>query len=191
MTNVTEETAVTARPEASEIWMGALPDVETGGLERPRIGIAGISIESSTFSPHISGDEAFTVRTGAELRAYYPFLDEGRELAEAADWVPLTHGRSLPGGAVDADTYRRMKTAIVDGIRAHGPFDGFFFDIHGAMSVVGMDDAEGISRSLCGRRSGTTRWCRRRWICTATSRRRCATPWTCSPATAWHRTRTG
>lgn len=143
MTNVTEETAVTARPEASEIWMGALPDVETGGLERPRIGIAGISIESSTFSPHISGDEAFTVRTGAELRAYYPFLDEGRELAEAADWVPLTHGRSLPGGAVDADTYRRMKTAIVDGIRAHGPFDGFFFDIHGAMSVVGMDDAEG------------------------------------------------
>ena len=98
MTNVTEETAVTARPEASEIWMGALPGVETGGLERPRIGIAGISIESSTFSPHISGDEAFTVRTGAELRAYYPFLDEGRELAEAADWVPLTHGRSLPGG---------------------------------------------------------------------------------------------
>lgn len=143
MTNVTEETAVTARPEASEIWMGALPGVETGGLERPRIGIAGISIESSTFSPHISGDEAFTVRTGAELRAYYPFLDEGRELAEAADWVPLTHGRSLPGGAVDADTYRRMKTAIIDGIRAHGPFDGFFFDIHGAMSVVGMDDAEG------------------------------------------------
>ena len=143
MTNVTEETAVTARPEASEIWMGALPGVETGGLERPRIGIAGISIESSTFSPHISGDEAFTVRTGAELRAYYPFLDEGHELAEAADWVPLTHGRSLPGGAVDADTYRRMKTAIVDGIRAHGPFDGFFFDIHGAMSVVGMDDAEG------------------------------------------------
>ncbi|MDN3444419.1 M81 family metallopeptidase [Microbacterium sp. APC 3901] len=138
-----EELDVTERREANEIWMGPLPPLEAGGLERPRIGIGGISIESSTFSPHVSGDEAFTVRTGTALRAYYPFLDEGRELGEAADWVPLTHGRSLPGGAVDADTYRRMKTAIVDGIRAHGPFDGFFFDIHGAMSVVGLDDAEG------------------------------------------------
>lgn len=140
---MTEEHEVTAVPEASEIWMGALPPVADGGVQRPRIGIGGISIESSTFSPHISGDEAFTIRSGAELRAYYPFLDDGRELAEAADWVPLTHGRSLPGGAVDPETYRRMKQAIVDGIRLQGPFDGFFFDIHGAMSVVGMEDAEG------------------------------------------------
>lgn len=138
-----KEQHVTGSPEASEIWMGALPPVAAGGLARPRIGIGGISIESSTFSPHISGDEAFTVRIGAELRAYYPFLDQGRELAEAAEWVPLTHGRSLPGGAVAADTYRRMKQAIVDGVRELGPFDGFFFDIHGAMSVVGMEDAEG------------------------------------------------
>lgn len=134
---------MTERPEASEIWMGPLPPVADGGLARPRIGIGGISIESSTFSPHISGDEAFTIRVGADLQAYYPFLAEGRELAEAAEWVPLTHGRSLPGGAVDPDTYRRMKEAIVAGIREQGPFDGFFFDIHGAMSVVGMQDAEG------------------------------------------------
>lgn len=136
-----------ARPDASDIWMGPLPEVAEGGLAAPRIGIAGISIESSTFSPHISGDEAFTIRTGAELIGYYPFLDSGRELREAADWVPIHHGRSLPGGAVAPATYERMKTAIVDGIRASiradGPFDGFFFDIHGAMSVVGMADAEG------------------------------------------------
>lgn len=138
-----EEDTVAGQREAHDIWMGALPDVAEGGLARPRIGIGGISIESSTFSPHISGDEAFTVRTGAELRDYYPFLDNGRELGEAADWIPLTHGRSLPGGAVARDTYERMKTAILEGIREHGPFDGFFFDIHGAMSVVGMDDAEG------------------------------------------------
>nr|WP_306816346.1 MULTISPECIES: M81 family metallopeptidase [unclassified Microbacterium] len=117
--------------------------VHPEGIARPRIGIGGISIESSTFSPHISGDEAFTVRTGASLREYYPFLDAGEDLGEAADWVPLTHGRSLPGGAVARETYERMKAAIVAGIRVEGPFDGFFFDIHGAMSVVGMDDAEG------------------------------------------------
>lgn len=134
---------MTDRPEASEIWMGPLPALTEGGLAAPRIGIAGISIESSTFSPHVSGDEAFTIRSGEELIGYYPFLDAGRELREAATWVPLYHGRSLPGGAVDPETYRRMKQAILTAIRAEGPFDGFFFDIHGAMSVIGMQDAEG------------------------------------------------
>ena len=129
--------------EAHEIWMGPLPELAPGGLARPRIGIAGISIESSTFSPHVSGDEAFTIRTGVDLRGYYPFLDDGRELGDAAEWVPLYHGRSLPGGAVAPATYARMKQAILDAIRAEGPFDGFFFDIHGAMSVQGMVDAEG------------------------------------------------
>ncbi|GAA1528672.1 microcystin degradation protein MlrC [Microbacterium ginsengiterrae] len=132
-----------ARPDAHLIWKGPLAPLAEGGIARPRVGIGGISIESSTFSPHVSGDEAFTVRTGAELRAYYPFLDEGTELGSAAEWIPLTHGRSLPGGAVAPATYERMKSAIVDGIRANGPFDGFFFDIHGAMSVIGMADAEG------------------------------------------------
>ena len=100
---------MTQRPEASEIWMGPLPERAEGGLAAPRIGIAGISIESSTFSPHVSRDEAFTIRTGDDRIGYYPFLDEGRELRDAAVWVPLYHGRSLPGGAVDPDTYRRMK----------------------------------------------------------------------------------
>ncbi|MDO5678267.1 MAG: M81 family metallopeptidase [Propionibacteriaceae bacterium] len=128
-------------PLASEVWMPPLPPMGDG-LARPRIGIAGISIESSTFSPHVSGDEAFRIRRGDDLMAYYPFLAEGEELREAAEWVPIHHGRSLPGGAVAPETYRRMKQAILDGIRQSGPFDGFFFDIHGAMSVQGMDDAE-------------------------------------------------
>lgn len=129
------------QPLASDVWKGPLPPLGAG-LARPRIGIAGISIESSTFSPHISGDEAFRIRTGDDLMAYYPFLDEGWELRDVAEWVPLYHGRSLPGGAVAPETYERMKAAILDGIATQGPFDGFFFDIHGAMSVVGMDDAE-------------------------------------------------
>ena len=134
---------MTARSEPDSIWKGPLGPVRPGGLVRPRIGVGGISIESSTFSPHVPGDEAFTVRTGADLIAYYPFLADGEPLREAADWVALTHGRSLPGGAVDPATYARMKEALVAAIREQGPFDGFFFDIHGAMSVVGMDDAEG------------------------------------------------
>lgn len=133
---------MTEQIDASRMWSGPLPGVAKDGMVRPRIGIAGIAIESSTFSPHISGDEAFTVRTGDALLASYPFLGEGQPLRDAAEWVPLTHGRALPGGAVDTATYRRMKDAILAGIRKQGPFDGFFFDIHGAMSVVGLQDAE-------------------------------------------------
>ncbi len=128
--------------EASEIWSPPLAPISAGGLARPRIGVAGISIESSTFSPHISGTEAFTVRRGSELTAWYGFLDGGTDLGDAAEWVGLSHGRSLPGGAVDASVYRGMKDEILRGIEEQGPFDGFYFDIHGAMSVTGMTDAE-------------------------------------------------
>ncbi|WP_427016050.1 M81 family metallopeptidase [Pseudarthrobacter sp. P1] len=130
-------------PEQSEVWCPALAPLQPGGLDRPRIGIAGISIESSTFSPHVSGTEAFTVRRGAVLTAYYPFLDAGKDLRKAADWVPLMHARSLPGGAVDADLYAAFRDEIVERIRREGPFDAFYLDIHGAMSVQGMVDAEG------------------------------------------------
>nr|WP_210768716.1 M81 family metallopeptidase [Arthrobacter sp. E3] len=129
--------------DASQIWRGPLSPLAPGGISLPRIGIAGIAIESSTFSPHVSGDEAFTERRGEELMAYYGFLNPGDELREAADWVPLVQARSLPGGAVDPATYARLKAEILDGIRVQGPFDAFWFDIHGAMSVVGMEDAEG------------------------------------------------
>jgi microcystin degradation protein MlrC len=133
---------------ASEIWCGPLPAVEEGGLSRPRIGIGGMSIEASTFSPHVSGPEAFTVRRGPALMEYYPFFTRRRDdIAEAAEWLPLVHARSLPGGAVDPDFYAAVKAELIEAvtrsIAEHGPFDGFYFDIHGAMSVIGMTDAEG------------------------------------------------
>lgn len=135
-------------PLASQIWCGPLPDLAPGGLERPRIGIGGMSIEASTYSPHVSGREAFAVRTGADLLGYYPFFTGRRDdILRAATWVPLVHARSLPGGAVDPEFYTWLKheliTAVTEAIATDGPFDGFYFDIHGAMSVIGMIDAEG------------------------------------------------
>lgn len=113
---------------------------------RPRVAIAGMSIESSTFSPHRSGWEAFTLRRGAELVAHYPFLADGTPLRDAADWTGVLHARSLPGGAVPADVYEAVRDEIVATLRAqqteHGPYDGVLLDIHGAMTVVGRDDAE-------------------------------------------------
>ncbi|MEU4362683.1 M81 family metallopeptidase [Promicromonospora sp. NPDC023987] len=113
---------------------------------RPRVAIAGMSIESSTFSPHRSGWEAFTLRRGADLVAHYPFLADGAPLRDAAAWTGVLHARSLPGGAVPASVYESVRDEIVATLRAQqaeqGPYDGVLLDVHGAMTVVGRDDAE-------------------------------------------------
>lgn len=112
----------------------------------PRVAIAGMSIESSTFSPHRSGWAAFTLRRGDELVRHYPFLADGAPVRAAADWTGVLHARSLPGGAVPAEVYEAVRDEIVATLRAqqvtHGRYDGVLLDIHGAMSVVGRDHAE-------------------------------------------------
>lgn len=104
---------------------------------RPRIGIAGIAIESSTFTPYRSGAADFEVRRGtAEILDRYPF-----EVPEA-EYVGVLHARALPGGVLERAVYDSWKQEILDGLTGQD-LDGFFFDIHGAMSVEGLDDAEG------------------------------------------------
>lgn len=120
----------------------------------PRIAICGIHIESSTFSPQHSSAQDFQIREGADLVARYPFLEPGGALADAAEYVGLFHARALPGGAVLRETYDAFRQAILDGIDANGPYDGVLFDIHGAMSVVGMDDPEGTLASEIRARIG-------------------------------------
>ncbi|MFD0559477.1 microcystin degradation protein MlrC [Stackebrandtia endophytica] len=110
-------------------------------MSRPhRIAIAGIHIESSTFSPHRAGRDDFLVTRGAELLERYDALPGG------VDWLPVVHARALPGGAVVPEFFDEVSGEILDGLRrmhAQQPLDGVYLDIHGAMSVVGRDDAEG------------------------------------------------
>ena len=106
-----------------------------------RIAICGIHIESSTFSPHRSSEADFDVRRGAHLLERYPFLDA--DWASGVEWLPVLHARALPGGQVLAATYEAWRKEITEGLAALGKLDGVFFDIHGAMSVEGLTDAEG------------------------------------------------
>ena len=53
------------------------------------------------------------------------------------------YARALPGGAVERAFYDAIKAELLDGLRAALPLDGLFFDIHGAMTVGDMTDAEG------------------------------------------------
>jgi len=113
---------------------------------RPRIAIAGIHIESSTFTPYRSSFEDFDVRRGEAVLDRYPFLAPGSDLREAADWHGVLHAGALPGGVVAAEAYAAWKTEILDRLAVlieQAPLDGLYFDIHGAMSVEGLDDAEG------------------------------------------------
>ncbi|MGA8118051.1 MAG: M81 family metallopeptidase [Actinocatenispora sp.] len=105
-----------------------------------RIGIAGIAIESSTFSPHRTGMADFDVRRGEHLLARYDWL--AAPWAAGVEWVPLLHARSLPGGAVLPEVYDELSSEIVTRLGAAGGLDGLLLDIHGAMSVVGRQDVE-------------------------------------------------
>ena len=107
----------------------------------PRIAVCGIHIESSTFTPYISTEADFIVTRGDELMARFHWRDE--PWARAVEWIPILHARALPGGVVESRSYEAWKAEILEGLGACGPLDGLFFDIHGAMSVEGMDDAEG------------------------------------------------
>jgi microcystin degradation protein MlrC len=103
-----------------------------------KIAIAGIAIESCTFSPLATTLEDFTLWRGNDLLARYPFLSAYADVT----FVPLLVARALPGGAVAHMAYRQMTDEILQGLDRLGPFQGVYLDMHGAMAVEGLDDAE-------------------------------------------------
>ncbi|MES4907885.1 MULTISPECIES: M81 family metallopeptidase [unclassified Streptomyces] len=109
---------------------------------RPRIGIGGVCAPSSVFSPHRTGYEDFRVIRGARLWDRYPWARPDGEPGGPVEWVPLLHAGAPPGGPVEPEAYRRLKAELVDRVRRAGPLDGLVHDLHGAMSVVGLEDAE-------------------------------------------------
>ncbi len=109
----------------------------------PKIAIAGLGIESSTFSPAVTEEEAFHAKTGDSIFSRYPFMAIDSNLRKRANWIPILIGKSLPGGAVTREAYESLVSQTLTALQENGPYDGLFFDIHGAMSVVGLKDAEG------------------------------------------------
>jgi microcystin degradation protein MlrC len=102
----------------------------------PRIGVAGIAIENSTFHPLITN----------ELRVsdnFLPnFLHPDSALGKAAVWVPTLRAG---GGSqlVTREAYELFVNKAIERIQENMPYDAFWFYIHGACSVQGLDDPEG------------------------------------------------
>jgi len=109
----------------------------------PRIAIAGLAIESSTFSPARTHEKAFHAKTGKEVFNYYPFLAADSLNRQRAVWFPSLKGHALPGGIVTREAYESLVEKTLGMLEENLPYDGLFLDIHGAMSVEGLDDPEG------------------------------------------------
>jgi len=114
----------------------------------PRIAIAGLAIESSTFSPARSHAAAFRALRGDEVFTRYPFYAKDSPLMARAEFVPTLTGKAIPGGMVTREAYEDLLNETLDRLKQDLPYDGLFLDLHGAMSVEGLDDPEGdyISR---------------------------------------------
>jgi microcystin degradation protein MlrC len=126
---------------------------EPQGLDQKmtyRIGIGGIAIESSTFSPVRTELDSFVIHRGTEILDNAPYFENGTFAGRNdVEWFPTLKARSIPNGVVTAETYATMKSEMLERIEASLPLDGFFFDVHGAMSVEDLDDAEGdLARSI-------------------------------------------
>lgn len=122
------------------VWSVSCVKTET---PKPRIAIGGIKIESSTFSPALSTEDMFRIRHGEDVMKLYEFLDPDSDMYQKAEWIPTMVASATPGGAVPLETYESLLGVILDSLRKNLPVDAFYFDIHGAMSVVGLDDPEG------------------------------------------------
>ena len=120
-------------------------------VTRPVIAIAGLGIESSTFSPARTLAPAFHPQRGEEILARYPFLAPGTELREAAEWHGALLGKALPGGMVTAEAFAELADELIERLAQMPRLDGLWYDIHGAMTVEGIDDAEAL---LLGRIRG-------------------------------------
>ena len=106
-----------------------------------KIAICGIATESCTFSPLLTRLRDFRL-----TRAYDPHF------AELYPFLPRYYGvrfsgavtaKAMPGGPVEARAYNAIKNEILDRLTRLLPLDGVYLDMHGAMNVCGMDDAEG------------------------------------------------
>lgn len=125
-------------------------------MTAPRIALGGIVHETNTFAPKLTvladfdthGSSLPILRGAALLSAF----DRGggsiggavRALqAAGADIVPLLWASAQPGGLVAGDAFAALAEEFLAGLPAAGRLDAVVLDLHGAMVVEGIEDAEG------------------------------------------------
>jgi len=122
----------------------ASPWARFGGLGRAaepkRVAFGGIIIECSTYTPILARMEDFQVMRGLQL-GDMPFFSHLKTYPYP--FQPTLFATAVPGGAVEARTYQKLKSEFLERVKNLLPLDGLYLAMHGAMSVEGMQDADG------------------------------------------------
>lgn len=122
-----------------------------------RIALAGFLHETNTFAPLPTRLEDFTqgggayagVLTGEEILRYRGqrinrgaagFINRAEALGH--EIIPLVFAAAEPANQVTANAFETIMGWISEGLKAKGPFDGLYLDLHGAMVVEDFIDGE-------------------------------------------------
>lgn len=117
-----------------------------------RIVVGGISHESNTLNPIITGREDFVAFLGSEIfeRGMLPYYSSTGiiKTLKAADCeiIPTIVARAVPNGVVSNSLYNEYKTEILNRIKEalkDGPIDGVCLGLHGSMKVENIGCIEG------------------------------------------------
>ncbi|MDR3486252.1 MAG: M81 family metallopeptidase [Bradyrhizobium sp.] len=121
-----------------------------------RIAIGGFLHETNTFAPTKASYDDFVhgggwpaMARGADVLKVMRHINVGLagfvEQAEANGWelVPTISCGASPSAHVTKDAFERVAKVMIDGIKAAGPLDAVYLDLHGAMVTEHLDDGEG------------------------------------------------
>ena len=113
---------------------------EAVAQSKPRIGIAGIAIENSTFHPIVTNTLRWS--EGEAVIRGLNYLRPDSMMGQRAVWLPASR---ISGGSqqITREAYETAVGRSLELIKENMPYDGFWFYIHGACSVMGLDDPEG------------------------------------------------
>ena len=116
----------------------------------PRILLADLKQETSTFNPAPTSYDMFRIVRGTEI--FDQFVDTRTELAGAIDvlrdggdfdCVPTMAADSVSGGSVPTDDLDRLLDELLATIRSESEIDGCLIVLHGAMAGESENDPEG------------------------------------------------
>jgi len=121
-----------------------------------RIAVGGFQHETNTFAPQKASWDDF-----ARADAWPPFL-RGAEMIPAVEGfnipiagaiktlqalghelVPLCWCSAPPSSYVEAAAYEKVADWMIEDLKAKGPFDAVYLDLHGAMVAEHLEDGEG------------------------------------------------
>tara|TARA_Y100001970_G_scaffold294222_1_gene448758 strand:- start:7910 stop:9307 length:1398 start_codon:yes stop_codon:yes gene_type:complete len=106
---------------------------------RKKIAIGGISTECSTYSSLIQKESDFKTIENKSILDLVDFPFDQYNISVK----PVFIKKSVPGGPVDADFYKTVKTQFINSLKSESPLDGVLLIMHGAMFVNGLEDPEG------------------------------------------------